>query len=497
MRLVTNGFEEQLDLGNYPAGLSYAAGRINGTALKIEAQYATDHFVAKSFQLAEEAVQSSVHNNGQVGRAYICVDGLPTTVSPYATPDTTVFGFTGANMAFGITNDGYWTVQDTQGRRPSGPSVPQANSILDIPVIPGQYYCLEVGINYVTTGVTPRIFIVYRIDGVTVSCVGYDGGGGTLSGSWIAKCDGSSSSNPATYVDDFALNDFYGSDQNTWPGPGHTVLCLPESVGVTGDWTTGTSYNATIDRGRVTIGSTDECYTGDVIQDIYSEHVGADSDGYNTNKLEAINNVPERNDNNIQGDYYVGGFGYKYAEARMLSNPGSMVDERFQSIGPAIAPPGPDCHVGPYANYYRKEWRQFNDANVGDAITAAQNTSLISGAIAISYARVCCGRGNSTGAPGFESYSDTHTTGNVDVTAFGQTLTFDVGSRFSAGCTFKTVEAYGATPTNIVLTRQTVNKFVLNVSAIWTLVECMAETQASFPTACSETITAGPIVCFV
>lgn len=501
MRLKTDGFEEQLEfqieLGETAAGLSYVPGRINGSAVKVAAFESSGSFHTQLFFITRDALQASVHDNSEVGRVYLCVDGSPTIDS--GSIDTTVFGLSAASMSFGITSDGYWTVEDGKGRRRSGPAVPGTNSVTDIPVVAGQYYCLEVGINRTTISGSTRNTIVYRIDGVQVSCRRVAGSALT-SGSWYAKCVGSGSeANPSVYVDDFALNDFYGSEQNTWPGPGHTVLCMPSAVSTSGHWTTGTSFNAKDDdHGTTSMGSTDECYVRDVTNDDYNTHNSADSGGRNNDKLVAISHVPQMGGDNLQGNYNVGGQGYAFGENRMLSNPNSWQSKDFFARAPTDQPKPPGCDLDgkQYDNLYIQAWRAFNLAPIGDSITAAQDTSLIEGAIAVTYARPCFGRGNETGADGtiWESIFDTHTTGNVDVTALGQTVTRDVGSA-SAGYNYTEIMAYGATPTDIVLTRQTANKFVLNVSAMWTLVECMAEVQEPFPTACTGT--AGPLICFV
>jgi len=503
MRLKTEGFEEKLefnvDPGDTANGLSYVDGRINGTALKVEgSDNGSGGFNSQQYHLTDESMNSSVHNYSFVGRAYISVDGLPTIVAGgSATHDTPIFGFgTGDNMLFGITDDGYWTVADAKGRRRSGPSVPTTNSVTDVEVVPNQWYCLEVGVNRVTiAGVTKNV-IVYRIDQNEVSCRTLSGGG-ISSGIWFARCTASGSSqNPATYVDDFALNDMYGDDQNTWPGPGHVVLCMPSSVSTGGSWVTGTSYDVDSES-EGPPPTNDICYTGhDSEEDFYHPRHTPDSGGFNSDKLVAISNVPQRGDDNLAGNPDVGGTTYAWAEDRMLSNPGSIVEKDFFARGPSGSPPPPGCTFGlQYDNVYHTGWKQFVNAEEGDSITAAQDTSLVDGAIAVTIARAWCGRGNTTGDSRFESIFDDHTSGYVDISALGQTVTVDLGSA-GAGVGPRTIVAAGATPTDIVITRQTANKFVLNVSAMWTLVECGAEIQSAFNTSCVIAST-GPLICFV
>jgi hypothetical protein len=105
----------------------------------------------------------------------------------------------------------------------------------------GQYYRLEI---FQSIGVGSTDAVELRLDSNTIVTtsgisLGSDIAPTTISLGWLGNAPGA---NKIIYLDDFAVNDDQGTDQNTWPGEGKVVLLLPTADSAVGTgWTLGTS----------------------------------------------------------------------------------------------------------------------------------------------------------------------------------------------------------------------------------------------------------------
>lgn len=96
------------------------------------------------------------------------------------------------------------------------------------------WYRIEAFFNFDVAGTSDQIDV--RVDGSSVLS-------GTFDGNTTVPIDRFSFGRPTAGItwdfDDCALNDSSGSDQNSWPGEGKVLLCVPTSDSQVGSWTGG------------------------------------------------------------------------------------------------------------------------------------------------------------------------------------------------------------------------------------------------------------------
>lgn len=101
------------------------------------------------------------------------------------------------------------------------------------------YYRIELGI-VLAAGSTNVIAAELRVDGNTIASAT-----GLSVNNALPNCDWGwvqppGSGDRVVYVDDVAINDSTGGNQNTWPGAGKIVLLKPYTDSAVGSWTLGT-----------------------------------------------------------------------------------------------------------------------------------------------------------------------------------------------------------------------------------------------------------------
>ena len=175
---------------------------------------------------------------GTLGRAYFARGYVylpaapPTNVS--RTSIIAIQNGSSVGYVVGIASSGgvvYWAMSSSTG----------GTTVSTIPVITDRWFRLELKVS-MGSGASDDV-VEAMVDGVSIGSFS-NGNQSTTAPAEVVFATPSYASNVVAYLDDLAVNDDQGSDQNTWPGEGRVALLLPTSDNSAGSWKAGSAGSA-------------------------------------------------------------------------------------------------------------------------------------------------------------------------------------------------------------------------------------------------------------
>lgn len=384
---------------------------------------------------------------------------------------------------FAYTTD--WNISlDADGKlaltyTPAGGGSSTSGVHTDIPRVDcpmdGAWHLFEVGQRFGPDG-----YFGVRIDGVLVHDnpeFDYDpaAGGAARSYSFYA---------PDTDLawTDLALND------DTWVGPGKTVLAKPTSGSATGIWADGTSWaegDSTSTTSSDISGSLNPtCERGLISREHYDSPTG----GFNATNLA---NVPPTPSADYGGDGSLAGGDYHAGEGAMVTNSASYADvhDTWQPAAHPTSVPGDTCYLGEWDRVREHNYGGRRDAASGDAYTVDIDYSNVTGTVAWTDAQAFISQGVKPLGAGF-AHSDEYVTLTRpgDSTPGSGSPAYMLLNAHSDGSSNPTnygvlhiTDPAGGTPASLTVTRHVGGDQILNSCAAGVAVDCEHVAQPPLP----------------
>jgi len=231
-RLLTIGFEIGVVSGagnNQADGAGSSIGSIDSTVKRSGASSLKIAGTAATGGMAGPQSVSVADGVTLYGRAFHCFDALPS-----ASPASTIARWQiGASALVGaaLTPSGKLRLYDLVTSTQIG-----SDSAATIAADGVTWYRIELSVTFSAAG---NESYELQLDGVTVAS-GSSALTSTTTG-WVYSIGfGAAPGNTCNqWIDDYAINDSTGTDQNSWCGDGKVVLCVPTGGTQSGSWTGG------------------------------------------------------------------------------------------------------------------------------------------------------------------------------------------------------------------------------------------------------------------